>query len=139
LFPISSFSPCWCNVKLRKKKKLFFVNEIIYEYKFFSATELLVFFFVEQGVRTDIRRKHRHPSQVGTPENLSPMPLNSNILLKNGKIYTRKGGIRQNPQKKNKQKTNKAETDYNKLRKPVVRQANSVTREIQMQLRRKRV
>jgi len=55
------------------------------------------------------------------------------------KYIQEKGGLGQNPQKKNKHKTNKAETDYNKLRKPVVRQANSVTREIQMQLRRKRV
>ena len=41
-----------------------------------------IFYFAKQGVRTDIRRKHRHPNQVGTPGNLRPMPPNSKILLK---------------------------------------------------------
>jgi len=49
-------------------------------------------FFAKQGVRTNIRRKHRHPNYVGTLGNLRPMPQNFKILLKKGEnIYKKRG------------------------------------------------
>jgi len=65
------------------------------------------------------------------------MPPNSKILLNKGKIYTRRGGTRPKPSEENKQKN--VQTDYSRVRKPVVRKTNFVTKEIHMYLRRKRV
>jgi len=65
------------------------------------------------------------------------MPPNSKILLKKGKnIYTRRGGTRSKPSEDKKKKEAKA--DYIDLMKPVVRQTNSITKEVQVQFCRKR-
>jgi len=70
-----------------------------------AAKEFIKFnFFFKQGEWTDIRRQHRHPNYVGTPRNLHPLPPNSKILLKKGKINTKEGGLGQNPPER-KQKT----------------------------------
>jgi len=51
---------------------------------------------------------------------------NSKILLKKGKIYTRRGGTRPKPSEEN--QTENAEINYYRLRKSVIRQTNSITK-----------
>jgi hypothetical protein len=54
------------------------------------------------------------------------MPPNSKILLKKGKIYTRRGGTRPKPSEE--KQTKNAEINYYRLRESVVKQTNSITK-----------
>jgi hypothetical protein len=53
------------------------------------------------------------------------MPPNSKILLKKGKIYTRRGGARPKPSEEKQTKKKNLKKNYYRLRKSVNRQTKS--------------